>query len=289
MIRRALHRWKDERRRTRKRLPALSLADVLFISHAKSGRTWLRALMSNVWHQTYGVPENELIEFGNFKAFDPRIPNIGFTHDLNEPRQVRRRLESLVRSKSALLLLRDPCDIAVSYYFQHARRSTPLTRRRLGLPEDLATLPIGAFMLNPRFGLPSILAFEARWRQRVATAPRSLIIHYEALRANPVRELQQLMLFLGTDADAAVLERATSFASFEALRNKERQGFFASERLRPADEADSDSFKVRRGKIGGWRDYLSTSEVEAVEALVANNAVSESARSATFGLSMRQT
>ena len=56
---------------------------------------------------------------------------------------------------------------------------------------------------------------------------------------------------------------------FEALREKERTRFFESERLHARDTDDPESFKVRRGKVGGYRDYFSPEILAEMDALVA--------------------
>jgi hypothetical protein len=40
----------------------------------------------------------------------------------------------------------------------------------------------------------------------------------------------------------------------------EAAGAFDSKILRPGDVRDPESFKVRRGKIGGYREYLSSDD-----------------------------
>jgi alcohol sulfotransferase len=40
-------------------------------------------------------------------------------------------------------------------------------------------------------------------------------------------------------------------------------------RLRPGDRANPQSYKVRRAKVGGWRDYFDDPEVAAIDALLA--------------------
>ena len=107
-------RFKDERRRARKRLPELEAADLVLVSHAKSGRTWLLAMISHVFHLTRGVPVDELWDGDNFHLLDPAIPRLYATHERNEPAPVRRRLPELVRDRRLLLLFRDPRDVIVS-------------------------------------------------------------------------------------------------------------------------------------------------------------------------------
>ena len=56
---------------------------------------------------------------------------------------------------------------------------------------------------------------------------------------------------------------------------QEAGGFFATDRLRPTDGADPNAFKVRRGKVGGYRDYFDPSQVAAIDRLVAERLAPE--------------
>lgn len=261
-------RLKDERRRTRKRLPELEAADLVLVSHAKSGRTWLVALLSHLLHRTHGVPVDELWEGDNFHRLDPRIPVLFSTHERNEPRAIRRRLPDLVRRKRLLLLVRDPRDTVVSWYHHHARRSTARTRARIGLPVDMAGIDLARFVTDPGYGLPSVVDFLERWTARVRGHPDACLLRYEDLRARPVEELDRVMRFLGLPASQEDLEAAVAFASFESLQEKERSGFFRTEKLQARDPADPASFKVRRGKVGGYRDELPAEIVARLDRLV---------------------
>ena len=49
------------------------------------------------------------------------------------------------------------------------------------------------------------------------------------------------------------------------------QGFFRQGGLKRRDAGDPESFKVRRGKVGGYRDYFSPQQVEELETLVNDN------------------
>ena len=53
----------------------------MIFSKAKSGRTWLAAMISHVYHQRLGLPESEIIRFDNFHRMDKRAPRILFSHD----------------------------------------------------------------------------------------------------------------------------------------------------------------------------------------------------------------
>ena len=65
------------------------------------------------------------------------------------------------------------------------------------------------------------------------------------------------------------IEEAVRFGSFDNLRQLESQGFFRQGGLKRRDAGDPESFKVRRAKVGGYRDYFTDEQVAELEALVA--------------------
>jgi hypothetical protein len=88
-----------------------------------------------------------------------------------------------------------------------------------------------------------------------------LLVRYEDLKHNPVGELRRVVDFLGfTEVEDALLYEAVEFASFENMRKMEAGGTFQSMMLNPADRSDPESYKTRKGKIGGYQDYLSSEE-----------------------------
>ena len=48
----------------------------------------------------------------------------------------------------------------------------------------------------------------------------------------------------------------------------EKKGEFESGRLTPADATDKDSFKVRRGKVGGYADYFDEAQRAVLDEVV---------------------
>ena len=264
-----LWQFRDDRRRTAKRLPQLQAADIVFASHAKSGRTWLRVLISHVWHLTRGMPEKALLDFDNFHTLDQAIPKVFFTSDLNEPTPIRKRLPAIVAGKKLLLMVRDPRDVAVSYFFHHAKRSNERVHARLGMPKDLSAVELSAFVMAEGYGLPKVVDFMNRWERLARDRADAMLVRYEDLRADTAPELDRVMRFLGEAAPPEAIRSAVEFASFEALKEKERQRFFESERIQARDTDDPDSFKVRRGKVGGYRDYFTADEIAPLDHVVA--------------------
>ena len=69
--------------------------------------------------------------------------------------------------------------------------------------------------------------------------------------------------FIGLDdiADEVVID-VVNFSSFENMRAMEADNAFKHEKLIPADKDDPESYKTRKGKIGGFVDYLSPQEIQ---------------------------
>ena len=96
--------------------------------------------------------------------------------------------------------------------------------------------------------------------------PDLLVVRYEDLRARPEQTLAGLLAFMGTPGDARrdrrggrlrlVREHAEDGAEADLLAVRRPHGA-------RKDRSNPQSFKVRRGKVGGWRDHFSEAEVGA--------------------------
>ena len=72
-----------------------------------------------------------------------------------------------------------------------------------------------------------------------------------------------------------LIQKATSFASFENLARKESENFFEDDRLQPKSADNPETYKVRRGKIGGYRDYFDEEQLRTLDGLVRDTLVPE--------------
>src|SRR5207245_5201871 len=90
-----------------------------------------------------------------------------------------------------------------------------------------------------------------------------MMIRYESLRASPAENFRDVLATLGETApDMSIFQAALDFSEFENMKKMEAAGAFDSKILRPGDVRDPESFKVRRGKVGGYREYLSAEDDE---------------------------
>ena len=70
-----------------------------------------------------------------------------------------------------------------------------------------------------------------------------------------------MLAVLGEPApNTIIFEEVLEFSRFENMQKLEAAGAFDSNILHPGDVRDPESFKVRRGKVGGYREYLSAAD-----------------------------
>lgn len=241
-------------------------ADILVLSRAKSGRTWLRAMLSRLYQKRHGLPENQLLEYDNFHSQQAAIPVVAMTHGHYLDHMARHpRHGSRLKDMPVVFLLRDPRDVAVSEYFQSTRRASAYKRELYQVEKDGSMFD---FVMQSPLGLSAICDYLNHWHQELNDWDRVYRLYYETLRAEPEAEMVRLMAFLGQDFSPEEIAESVSFASFEALKRKERDNYFRNSRLQAKNVEDPDSYKVRRGKVGGYRDYFSDEEIGRIDRFV---------------------
>ncbi len=247
----------------RREMGRIRAAELLFVQHPKSGSTWMRVMLSRLYQAKYGLPETAIPEIQRFHALDARIPRIFLTHYdfVND----RARDGIGLAEKKIVFLSRHPCDVAVSLYFhvtKHARRDRKIFNN---WPLDAQRMSMFDFVMDLESGVPEIVEFLNRWERNLSTLANAMRLRYEDMRAQPAERLEGVVRFIGAPFTRAEIEGAVAYASFDALKDKERRNAFNSYRLSPGNADDSDSFKVRRGKVGGYRDYLKPEEIAVLE------------------------
>jgi hypothetical protein len=262
-----LNRWLRGREEYRK----LRQADYILMSWGKSGRTWLRVMISRFYQRRYEADPRAMLGFDNYKRQNPTLPSIFFTHG-NYLRNYTGDWDTKADfyAKKVILLVRDPRDVAVSQFFQWKYRMKRTKKRLNRYPSHGAEVPIFDFVMNPDVGLPTIIGFFNIWAQEIDKTRDHLIIRYEDMRTDTATILGQVLGFLGTPATEAQVRDAVDFAAYDNMKKLEKKKTFrlSGARLIPGDSKNPDSYKVRRAKVGGYRDYFTEEQIEQIETLV---------------------
>lgn len=261
----------ERRLRGHEQLRMLQRADIAVVSIGKSGRTWLRVMLSRVYQTMYGLPENALLGFDNFHSMNRAIPRIFFTHD-NYIKDYSGHTDSKADfyDTRVVMLARDPRDVAVSQFFQWKYRMKPEKIKLLRYPERGSDISIYDFLMRPGGYLPQVIEFMNLWARESDNIRDFFLLRYEDLRADTAGTLRRLLEFMGTPASEEQIRDAVEFSSYDNMKKMEQKKVFwlSGGRMKPADRGNPDSYKVRRGKVGGYRDYFEDEQIEAIDRLV---------------------
>ena len=220
----------------------------LMVSFPKSGRTWVRVMLDSI----------------NCKL---RCTHDGSDHSLGTHFNDLVPCQIDGGDQPVVFLHRDPRDTVVSGFFQ---RSLRISEGYNGSISD--------FIRDPHFGLEKILRFNLAWFSYCLNqeAPRLTgVISYEALRRDPEKGLSELCSFFVPRQKVGEhkIKKVVAQTSFERMQAKEKDGSFAkiySKALTPGDIGNVESFKVRRGKVGGFADYFSSDDLLFADQLIAD-------------------
>lgn len=246
------------------RVPDFLAADGFVVSIPKSGRTWVRCFLLS-----YFASQRRASQSG--ASF--QTPNLLYTHDRWDGTAKLRLGERLrgkwlipgraARRKPILLVARDPRDTLVSLFFQ--------LHKRKGIIQD--DLP--AMLRHPIYGVRRMVRVMNHWMHEWGASERLHLLRYEKARRDPQTEFRAALEFLLPEGqlDAEAFERALEISSFDNMRrlesgdhtgagadivqtiNRERKKL-----LSPANLAEPDSMKVRRGVVGGYAEYFSPAD-----------------------------
>jgi hypothetical protein len=260
--RKKLERWL----RGREEYKQLGTADWVLVSWGKSGRTWLRVMLSRAYQLKGELDEDSFLEFDNFHKLNGELPAVFFTHN-NYLKDYTGNSEPLAdfRGKRVVLLVRDPLDVAVSQFFQWRFRMRP--RKKFINDYPIQDTEIWDFVRDETVGVPRIVKFLNAWARAIPEHGDVLLVRYRDMRADPGRVLTQILEFTGTSCSAEQIAAAVEFARYDNMKKMEETKFFkgTGTRVKPGDKDNPQSFKVRKGKVGGYRDYFTDEQCAELE------------------------
>jgi hypothetical protein len=263
----AVSRWL----RGRLELKKLRRASIVFVTCPKSGRTWVRIMLSRILQQRHGLHGTAIVGSTAFHRANPSLPVVFFTHDTNIGNYTgNRENKADYAGKRIVLLVRDPRDIAVSAYFQWKFRMDR-QKRALHTPAlERRDLSVYEFTMHPNGSLRKTIAMLNSWDAALPQLGDVLVVHYEDLRRDTVEWLRRIAEFSGLEPTAGEIEDAVHFASIENMKKMERDAAFgtSSRRFSPGSQENRDAYKVRRGKIGGFEDYFTPEQMTKIDRLV---------------------
>jgi len=252
-------------------------ADTIVINHPKTGGTWFRVMLSRLYQIHYDLPRRRIVksdEFYNRNRTMPRflVTNGYYTYE-SATRDVLDEIGQDSRGgKRVILLARNPCDVAVSWYLQFTKRTKAYKRELINStlqnPVDRENISMWDFVMHPELGLPALIEYHNMWALRLTGTDGGLIIRYEDLRSEPVNTMSRVVEFLQEPFSKEEVEHAVEFGSFDNMRKLEKSGYFRNSSMALRNKKDPNTLKVRRGKVGGFRDYFTDEQAAIMEGMM---------------------
>lgn len=250
-------------------------------SYLKSGNTWMRLLLANVFADEGGVDINHVDRFTSSdvrqELFDRAAGRPFRAEQVEDWLAMRDKVRpALAASKpghhfvkthsmvgqvgphhlirpdvtaAAICMIRNPFDVLPSFA-RHMSCSLDETLEYMCEPDHLTTGPTG------------IAEMIGSWDRNVTswTDASGLVRHvtrYEDMLADTEGEMRKVLAFLKVPVKDGKLRRAIRMSRFDKLRAQERKSGFKE---RPPG---MDAF-FATGKAGGWRDVLSPAQVARI-------------------------
>lgn len=218
-------------------------SDYIILSYPKSGRTWIRNLLGDYMHNVYGVANTKKLNNSDYNRVIDRVakncPLISLTHDWHSVvgevnykdfskifyNQDNFIFSEFYKKNKILILLRDPIDCAVSYYWM--------------LHKAIGKYPgsIEEWFDSNTFGIDNLIKFFDNMIE-LKNNTNSLVIHYQNLYEQ--NEWIKILEFFEMPVDKKLLDKLLEKYSFKNLKQQEMQ-------QKNISDANSNKLFVRRG------------------------------------------
>lgn len=230
-------------------------ADVYLISFPKCGRTWLNLLLGKAFELHFNLNDPDLFTLHKMSLQSCDIPKIFIIHDDNPHWKAPEELFTDKRGyagKKVIFMVRDPRDVLVSLYFHVTQRV------------KIYSGNLSSFIYHRTQGsIDTIIRFYNIWEENKHVPSDFLLVHYEKLHKEPEIQLRKVMDFIGlSSVSDKTVKMAVQFAQFDNMKKMEIEGMVNSLKLSISDVDNPNAYKVRKGEVRGYINYLSKEEIE---------------------------
>lgn len=228
--------------------------DTFIVSYPRSGNTWTRFLVANLV-----FPEQQ-VTFANIERLIPdcEAQSSRYVKRVPRPRIIKSHEYFDPRYMKVLYIVRDPRDVALSYYdfsrkYRQIEDGYPLSRYASDFVAGrLSSADWGTWAENV-----------SSWVHTRNGQPGFLLLRYEDMLSNAERELTKVAAFLGIASTPERLAAAVERSSADRMRNLEAtQG----DQWVSTKNKRSDIPFVRTAASGLWKEKLPASSIAEIEA-----------------------
>lgn len=236
--------------------------DYYIVSYPKCGRTWLRIMLQKYAEMTGHKPR-----FFNDSALVEIAPDkvIKFEHDAGNWVPAPPKLEDVVfdrekyKGKKVLFLIRDPRDVLVSSWYHLKYR------------ENIYKKPLDDFIYEDLTGIQKVIRFFNVFYENRNVPADFKVMSYENFHRNTEEQLQDMLDFFDLKVDEKLAKEAIEESRFSKMTKMETSGSLKEPWMKPGAKNQKNSQKIRKGKVGGFREELDKKHVEYLNQQIKEN------------------
>lgn len=226
------------------------------ISYPKSGRTWLRHMLGNYIVKYYNIDVKNPLEIYDLTQ-EIDIPKIAFSHSgtgdggyISSISEIHKCMD-FYKDKNIILLKRDPRDVVVSSYHQNTSR------------KKIYWSNISNFIRSKIFGIRKIIMFNNLFSDNKKLFKSFHSISYEDFKDDTYSNFLSLLKILNIPINTKLITEVIEMSNFSRMKKNEIEGNYQHSQLKRRGD-DENSLKVRKGKIGSYKEELSEKDIEYV-------------------------
>jgi len=237
------------------------VGDVFLCSYPKSGRTWLRFLLTYYQIRLAGIDFHL-----NLKTYPQLSPNLTLFTDfrlrtppvdapIHRVLGTHSEIPFLFRGLPIIVLRRDVRDVLVSYYYHRLARGE--------IQGDLE-----AFIWSP-WGVHHIVRYQNRWDQALSQFMNGNVLElkYERMHSDPHGCVRKCLEFMQIEIREDLITETVGFASAAKMRQLEAYWGtpdFTAKEL----QCNENAFQVRKAKVGNYQEEFSINTAARIGAIL---------------------
>lgn len=225
--------------------------DAFLVSYPRSGNTWFRFLVGNL------ISKDRPISFRTLERIIPdiHVNSTRYIDNIPRPRLLKSHEYFDPRYKKVVYIVRDPRDVAVSYY--HYYRKVRVLEE--GYPMDRY---LRAFLTGELQTWGSWGENVASWLAARQGSDGFLLLRYEDLLDNPVQGLSKASDFLGIPSTLDDLSQSVDLSSAARMRELEKE---QGDEWVTIKGSRKDVPFIGTATSGRWKAELTHDQVSAIE------------------------
>jgi len=242
--------------------------DYYLVGYPKTGNTWCRYFLAVYFRKIFNVPL-ELSFDRRITKIHKGVPRIYFSHIGTVPghqaylitqldiKKVLEKTFKQLRNKKIIFLARDPRDTVVSLYF-HIKRSNNLD------------ITISEFVRDDGMGIERIVYYMNEWYKNRDKFKSFDVFRYEDRLDDPEKESLRMVNILTLPVSQEAIKSSVIESSFDKMQQIEKNRSIDHKTFLSGDANDVETYRVRKGKVGGYLEYLNEDDIEYCNEVVLN-------------------